>query len=126
MRADLPPPTKRARPGLGFMKDRSSATYWTQANQVGVSSEISAYLSIPCIASDDDDIDVLGFWKTSKDKYPILAKLATVYLAVHASSAPVERLFSIGGKIFRPERCRLSNNLFESLMFIHCNHDLKL
>ena len=83
-------------------------------------------MSIPCIASDDDDIDVLGFWKTNKDNYPILAKLATVYLAVHASSAPVERIFSIGGKIFRPERCRLSNNLFESLMFIRCNHDLKL
>uniref|UniRef100_A0A1X7V106 Uncharacterized protein n=1 Tax=Amphimedon queenslandica TaxID=400682 RepID=A0A1X7V106_AMPQE len=53
----------RAGPGLGFMKDRSSATYCTQAIQVGVSSEINAYLSIPCIAADDNDIDILGFWK---------------------------------------------------------------
>uniref|UniRef100_A0A1X7UCR3 Uncharacterized protein n=1 Tax=Amphimedon queenslandica TaxID=400682 RepID=A0A1X7UCR3_AMPQE len=33
----------------------------------------------------------LGFGKI-KDKYPIFAKLATVYLAIHAPSAPVERI----------------------------------
>ena len=37
----------------------------------------------------------------------------------------LERLFSIAGKIFRPERCNLTDSLFEQLMFIRYNN-LKL
>ena len=46
------------------------------------------------------------------------------YLSVPASSAPVERLFSIAGKVFRPERCRLTDKNFETLMFIRSNFDV--
>ena len=52
---------------------------------------------------------------------PAMSKLAKRYLSVPASSGPVERLFSIAGKIFRPERCRLTDTVFENLMFIKCN-----
>ena len=52
---------------------------------------------------------------------PAMSKLAKRYLSVLASSGPVERLFSIAGKIFRPERCRLTDTVFENLMFIKCN-----
>ena len=97
------------------MKDRSRTT---QSHQVGLSFEIKEYFSLPCIPDDDD---ILGFWKSSRDKYRTLARLAATYLATPASSAPVERIFSIGGKIFRPKRCRLNNNLFQTLMFIRCN-----
>ena len=38
------------------------------------------------------------------------------YLAIPTSSAAVSVL-SIGGKIFRPERCRLSDMVFRQLMF---------
>ena len=40
---------------------------------------------------------------------------------IPASSAPVERLFSIAGKVFHPNRCCLKNKTFEELMFIRCN-----
>ena len=76
------------------MKDRSRTT---QSHQVGLSFEIKEYFSLPCIPDDDD---ILGFWKSSRDKYRTLARLAATYLATPASSAPVERIFSIGGKIF--------------------------
>ena len=33
------------------------------------------------------------------------------------------RIFSISGKIFRPERCSLSDALFQNLMFIRYNTD---
>jgi hypothetical protein len=47
-----------------------------------------------------------------------LAKLATKYLSVPASSAPVERLFSIAGKVFRPDRMRMKDETFETLMML--------
>ena len=37
---------------------------------------------------------------------------------------PAERLFSIGGKCFWPERCRLTDSLFEKLMNIKFNGHL--
>ena len=39
----------------------------------------------------------------------------------HTIFAPTERVFSIAGKIFRPERCRLSDAAFEKIMFIRAN-----
>ena len=44
-----------------------------------------------------------------------MSKLAERYLSVPASSGPVEQLFSIAGKIFCPERCRLTDTVFEKL-----------
>ena len=67
--------------------------------------------------------DPLSFWKDHEDTYPKLAILAMRYLAVPASSAPVERLFSIAGKVFRPDRCNLSDKTFETLMFLRANKD---
>ena len=63
----------------------------------------------------------LIYWN-NKDKYKRLCVIAQNVLALPASSAPVERLFSIAGKVFRPERCRLAHNRFSHMMFIRCNN----
>jgi hypothetical protein len=50
--------------------------------------------------------------------YPIVKKL---YLQLNTglpASAAVERLFSLGGRVFTPLRSRLSNNHFEMMMFL--------
>ena len=40
-----------------------------------------------------------------------------------ATSAPVECLFSIAGKVSRPERCSLKDDTFDKLnKMIKCNH----
>jgi hypothetical protein len=54
------------------------------------------------------------------------AKLATKYLSVPASSrsAPVERLFSIASKVFRPDRMCMKDETFETLMMLKCNGHL--
>ena len=49
---------------------------------------------------DNIGIDALVFWKKYESVFPILAKLAKKYLSVQASSAAVERMFSICGHIF--------------------------
>ena len=78
--------------------------------------ELSSYLS-SCL---DETEDPLRFWKANTLTYPWLSTLAKQYLSVPASSGPVERLFSIGGKVFRPDRCRLTDTKFEKLMNIKC------
>ena len=56
----------------------------------------------------------LQFWKENETSYLTLSKLACRYLAISASSGPVEHLFSIGEKFFRPESCRLTDESFEN------------
>lgn len=81
--------TKKARPL--FMKDRSQQSL----NRVGYLSEVNDYLSSHCKL---DENDTLTFWKRNKERCPTLSKLASIYLPIPASSGPVERIFSIGGK----------------------------
>ena len=50
--------------------------------------------------------------------YPTLVKLAVKYLTVLASSASVQRTFSIVVKVSRPARCRLNDKNFETIMMI--------
>ena len=53
--------------------------------------------------------------------FPCLSTLAMKYLAAPVSSAPVARIFSVGGKIFPHDRCHLSDATFQHLMFIKLN-----
>ena len=62
-------------------------------------------------------------WQDNQKKYPLLSRLAKDVLGVLSSSGPVERLFSIAGKVFTPERCRLTDGRFSQLMFIRCNQN---
>ena len=120
--AEEPVPKKKKESSklLSYLfSDTTSAT--SKASESSLQSEISSYLAMPSLQEDDNP---LKFWKEQQTVYPHLAKLAARYLSVPASSGPVERLFSIGGKIFRPERCRLTDNNFEKLMNIKCNAHL--
>lgn len=113
---EIEPPRKKARKLFSFMdEDRNKQK---QAKDSNYEREVSQYLAEPV---EDQKEDPLNFWKNNSERYPHLSKLSSIYLAVPASSAPVERLFSIAGNVFRPERCRLSDSTFEKLMFIRCN-----
>ena len=67
------------------------------------------------------DSDPLLFWQKNSKKFPSLSKIAQKYLHIPATSAPVERIFSVAGKTFTPDRCRLGDTAFEQLMNIKCN-----
>ena len=110
------PPTKCSKL-FTFMSDRS-----VQMPPVTISptnDELNMYLNQPC---ESEDSDPLMFWQNCAMQFPCLSRFACKYLAMPASSAPVERLFSVAGKVFRPERCCLSDYRFEQLMMIRCNN----
>ena len=59
-------------------------------------------------------LDPLPFWKSHELEFPRLAILARNYLAVPASSATVERVFSRAGKVVTPTRTLLSPDIIEA------------
>ena len=69
------------------------------------------------------EINPVSFWSDSQVRIsmPGLALLADLVLSVPASSAPVERLFSHGGIIFRPHRRRLTDEHLSEMIFAKCN-----
>ena len=63
----------------------------------------------------------VGWWKRHEGVLPLLASVAKRILAIPASSAKSERVFSTGGSIVTPKRNRLSPKNVESLIVIKEN-----
>jgi hypothetical protein len=62
-----------------------------------------------------------SWWLNKKDKYPILAKMARIHLAIPATSTSSERLFSDAGNLLSAKRTRINSELFKSIMFLKRN-----
>ena len=65
--------------------------------------------------------DRLLWWKVNEKSYPILSKLAKYILAIPASSATSERIFSAGGIIVNDLRCLLDDEKVEDILKIRLN-----
>lgn len=68
-------------------------------------------------------VDALDFWRAHENIFPGLALLAKKYLSVQASSAAVERMFSIAGHIFSVKRRRLGIKFFSQLLLLKLNEN---
>jgi hypothetical protein len=73
------------------------------------------------VVSETNIKDTLEFWRQYSERFPELAILAKKYLATPASSASVERIFSISGHIFSVKRRRLHHKYFSELVFLKLN-----
>lgn len=91
-------------------------------NSCSKNNEVEEYLKEPSIEQKENP---LKYWKSKSSSYPNLAVIAKQVLSIPGSSAPVERLFSVAGKVFKPDRCRMKDSTFEKLMFIKCNKSYK-
>lgn len=68
----------------------------------------------------------LAWWAKAQRVYPHIARLARKYLAVQASSAASERVFSVGGLVITKHRNRLSGERVADIVFLHesMKHDI--
>jgi hypothetical protein len=73
---------------------------------------------------DENTQNFLDFWKTYETRFPALSNLARKYLSIQASSAAVERMFSIAGHIHSLRRRRLGSVFFSDLVFLKLNENL--
>jgi hypothetical protein len=65
--------------------------------------------------------DPLDWWNKNQIAYPILARLAKIYLAVQATSAPSERIFSLASRIISSRRSRLDPSIAGKMLFVSQN-----
>ncbi|KAI4832197.1 hypothetical protein KUCAC02_015172 [Chaenocephalus aceratus] len=86
-----------------------------------------------CFEDDDEtfstvETEVMAYLKTAETGMEILKKCPTIKAiclklnAANPSSAPVERLFSLGSLVLSPKRNRLSDKRFEKLLLMRYNH----
>ena len=92
-------------------------SYSSQNNSI--SDQFRAYQE--SILKTNEDLDTKKFWLKHELEWPELAAYTKDLLTVLASTASVERIFSVGGAILKPSRRRLSGKVFEMLMFLKCN-----
>ena len=83
-----------------------------EQNQVQSSDEVAEYLKEDKINFTQSPFE---WWMNKKGKYPILARLARIYLAVPATSTPSERLFSDAGNLLTSKRARINSELFKHM-----------
>ena len=65
--------------------------------------------------------DPLGWWKVKEPTYPILAKLAIEYLAIPATSAPSERIWSRSANMLSIRRSLMNLGIASRMMFVREN-----
>ena len=108
------PPRKRSR----FLSYLHKKPVSQPEGQDKYSIQIGDYFRAPEIGEEDNP---LAFWEVNQTQFPSLANLACRYLHIPASSSPVERVFSIAGRVFRPDRATASNCILSS----NCNTSYK-
>ncbi len=61
----------------------------------------------------------LTWWKAHGHHFPTLSRLARRFLAISATSCPVERLFSVPGQVDNARRSSLTSDTMTLLVFMH-------
>jgi len=77
-------------------------------------SEIDAYLEENFIES--EDFEILTWWKSNAEKFPVLSAMARDFLAVPLSTVSSESAFSCGGRILGDTRASLKPHALEALV----------
>ena len=65
--------------------------------------------------------DPLAWWKTNEIRFPTLAKLARIHLAIPATSAPSKHVFSKAGQFIDQLRTKLSPETASMTIFMKSN-----
>jgi hypothetical protein len=91
-------------------------------------SELDCYLhgvinkgACPMYDADDAFNNPLKWWKENCAKYPYVANIACKYLAIPATSAPSEQVWSRLKKIISLRHAHLSDDLVGCMMFVKEN-----
>lgn len=110
---DISPPAKKKKPTLFSLAQKAQKA--TGQTKKTYENELEEYLNIELLGENDSPLD---FWERNETRFPILAKLSQIYLAIPATSGSVERLFSVAACFARAKRARLTIENLERLLCV--------
>lgn len=84
-----------------------------------VESEVGKYWDL--ITAEEYDCDPIEFWCEREMSFKILAPIACEILSVPATSAPIERAFSVAGSVLGNKRHSLSNKMLNQEILFKMN-----
>lgn len=70
-----------------------------------------------------EKFDILKFWSCAQE-FPTLQKIARWLLAIPASEASDERVFSDAGYVMKPRTTSLNPGTLSEMVFVHQNANL--
>ncbi|KAK1904230.1 Zinc finger BED domain containing protein 1 [Dissostichus eleginoides] len=111
-----PPPKKKMTLAAFFKKNPVSSPNQSEAEKI--ETELKSFLLTPEV---DPDTNPLEWWKRHQPNFPRLSVLAKKYLSIPATSAPSERVFSVGGGIVTCHRACLKPEVVDRLVFLAKN-----
>ena len=98
---------------LEMRKSRKKAT----TNFPNNTTNIDRYLSVETIPfEDNEDFEILEWWKKQQIKYPVLSIIARDVLIVLVSTVASEVAFSAGGRVVSKKLCNLSPEAIEAII----------
>ena len=106
---DAPPAAKKPR----------RMAIWKEAEDQQEESEVAQYLADKRGIQPEED--PMKWWKANCTRYPKLAAMARLYLAIPASSASAERSFSVGPLVLQQLRRQLDPERVGHLMWMKKN-----
>jgi hypothetical protein len=92
--------------------DSEDELYIAKGN-LEVAPEWSRWLKEPAVGR---DVNILKYWQGKQYEYPVIAAIARDHLAIPATSAPSERVFSAGSDIVTKKRNRLAPGTVRELL----------
>ena len=113
------PPTKRFRHLNKVLEQKFKEGIKKKSVNPPGHGEIQRYFD--SVETLSEAVDPLSYWENQVQDYPILSSIALDILAVPASSAPVERVFSTAGDSTAGKRNRLADQSLEREILLKKN-----
>lgn len=89
------------------------ADFQSESEPQTSTNELLSYMSLP---REDEDVNIIAWWKRHARIYPTLAMMARDVFAVPVSTVPSESCFSSANRILSDKRSKLGAHVFERLV----------
>ena len=96
-----------------FILTLALITSYFSSEVLAFEHEWTRYLSQPVAPQ---VTNIYDYWKVKQYKFPIIARISRDFLAIPATSAPSECIFSGGSDLITKKRARLSVDSIQMLM----------
>ena len=109
----------------GSSNNLNSSTLPLVARMRVAEDELTSFVADEGLDPDDGGSDELGWWCRHQERYPTLARLAVIYLAIPASSAASESVSSAANAYtVKTSRKQLADDTGDALVFLSGSHGL--